>query len=352
MAKKDYYKILGVDKHATEEEIKKAFRKLAHKYHPDKPEGNEEKFKEINEAYQVLSNKEKRAQYDQFGSAGPNGAGFDFSQFQQGAGGFDFSGFDFGDIFGGGFSQQSTGYRTRGVQRGEDVQVRVSIPLKEAVLGTTKKIKVKRTVLCDHCKGTGAEPGSGMKTCDACQGRGKKEERVMGIFSTVVTCPVCGGTGKVPEKVCKVCHGKGVVHTTEEVEFTIPAGVEDGAVLRMKGKGNEVKGGIPGDLYIHLRVEPDKKFKREGIHLHTKETVKLSEALLGGKKKITLVDGGTVEIKIPAGIQPGTMLRVKGKGVPMKGKKGDLFVTIQVKIPKKLSAKAKEAAKVFQEEGY
>ncbi len=357
---KDYYKILGVSRDASQEEIKKAFRKLAHKYHPDKEGGDEEKFKEINEAYQVLSNEEKRAQYDRFGTAGPNvgAGGFDFSQFYRGSaasGGFHygFADFDLGDIFGA-FSESFPygSQKKNRVQQGEDIRVRVSIPFRDAVLGVQKTVSIRRKVVCPDCHGTGAERGTKMKTCHVCHGKGKTEKVVMGIFSTVTDCPNCGGTGKVPEVKCPLCKGEGVIEKEERVQFRIPAGVQDGAVLRIRGKGNEVPNGIPGDLYIHLSVIPDPRFRREGNDLHVNETIRVSEAILGTVREIPLIDGKSVEIKIPAGTQPGSILRVRGKGIHTEGKKGNLLVHIQVGIPKKLTKRAREAAEILRGEGF
>ncbi len=357
---KDYYNILGVDRNASQEEIKKAFRKLAHKYHPDKEGGDEEKFKEINEAYQVLSDEKKRAQYDQFGRVGGTGAGQGFSGF--GGAWQDFSGFqgspfggfadfDIGDIFGG-FSHSGFGSgRSSRVSKGQDIYVSLPISFKESLLGGEKEIRIKRKAACDACGGTGAEKGSPLKVCDRCKGRGKIEERVMGIFTTVQTCPVCHGTGKVPEKVCHVCKGSGIMEKEEAVKFRIPPGVHDGAVLRVRGKGHAVRGGIPGDLYIEVKVNKDPHWTREGLDLHTKKQISVSEVILGTTKKVTLPDGSFVEVKIPAGTQPCTKLRVKGKGVATKTKKGDVYIQVDVKIPKKIKKDTKKLIEELAEKG-
>lgn len=358
---KDYYKILGVNKNASQDEIKKAFRKLAHKYHPDKKDGDEAKFKEVNEAYQVLSNKEKRAQYDRFGSTGPQmggfggGAGqgfggFDFSQFQQGGqgfGGFDFGDIDLGDLFGGGFS----GRRSR-QKRGPDLQTRIEISFKDAVFGTQKTIQLEHNKICDECGGTGAQKGSELETCPECHGSGQVQQRMMGIFATVAECPTCHGKGKIPKEKCKKCRGAGILREKETVEFKIPAGVKNGDTLRIVGKGEAVSGGIPGDLYVQVIVKPDKVFGRDGLNLTMEQGIKVSEAILGTKRKIKLLDGSEIEIKIPAGTQSGTILRVSGKGIHTKHGKGNLMVHVKVHIPKKLSKKAKEAVEILQEEGY
>lgn len=349
---KDYYKILGVEKTASQDEIKKAFRKLAHKYHPDKNGGDEEKFKEINEAYQVLSDEKKRAQYDQFGRVGNQGFSGAYggsSGFSQGAS-FNFEDFDIGDIFGG-FSQGGFGRQSSRVNKGQDIYITLPISFKESLLGGEKEIMVKRKAPCDACEGSGAEKGSSLKVCDHCKGRGKVEEKVMGIFSTIQTCPVCHGTGKIPEKICHACKGSGILEKKEKVHFRIPQGVHDGAILRVRGKGHAIRGGIPGDLYIEVKVNKDPHWTREGLDLYTKKQISVSEAILGTTKKITLPDGTFVEIKVPAGTQPCTKLRVKGKGVVMGGKKGDAYIHIDVKIPKRLKKETKEVIKQLAEKG-
>ncbi len=349
MKRKDYYKILGVSKDASKEEIKKAFRKLAHKYHPDKEGGDEEKFKEINEAYQVLSDEKKRAQYDQFGNIGSNGTGFDFSHFTGGSG-YHFSSFDFSDLFDEmGFSPFSSKRERR---KGEDIHVSLTIPFKDSVFGTEKSIKIKRFVSCPSCGGTGAEKGTSFKTCSHCNGKGFIEERIMGIFSTRHTCPVCNGDGKIPEKKCSLCGGNGRIQKGELVNFHIPAGVQNGAVLRVRGKGNEIKGGNAGDLYIQIFVKEDKRFKREGFDIFTDVHLLLTEAILGTRKKIPLPDESFVEIKIPAGTKAGSLLRVKGRGIQAKSKKGDLFVRVHIDIPKKMTKRAREAIEILKEEGF
>ncbi len=350
---KDYYKILGVEKTASQDEIKKAFRKMAHKYHPDKSSGDEAKFKEVNEAYQVLSNEQKRAQYDRFGSAGPNMGGFgggqgfggfDFSQAQ--AGGFDFGDIDLGDLFGGGFTRRS---RTK---RGADLQTRIKLSFKESVFGAQKSIKLEHNVRCVQCDGSGAEKGSSLETCSECHGQGHIEERMMGIFATSVPCPLCSGKGKVPKNKCSACRGAGITREKEDVEFKIPAGIKTGDTLRVGGKGETVSGGAAGDLYIHVEVESDKHFGRSGLDLLFEQEIPLSEAILGGKRKITLLDDTVLEIKIPEGSQSGSILRLSGKGIKTPSHHGNLLITLKVHIPKKLSKKAKEAVKTLQEEGF
>ncbi len=354
---KDYYKTLGVDKSASADEIKKAFRKIAHKHHPDKPGGDEKKFKEANEAYRVLSDDKKRAQYDRFGSAGPNmggaGAGgfggFDFSGFQQGsAGGFDFGDIDLGDLFGGGFG----GGRRSRRRRGSDIQTRVKISFKDAVFGVKKKIDINHTQLCDECSGTGADNPSDMKTCPECNGQGKIQTQMMGIFATMTECPTCHGSGKIPKSACKKCRGAGVKREKETIEFTIPAGINHGDTLRIEGRGEAIKDGQTGDLYIQIEVEPHKQFTRSGNDLLTAIEIPLSNAVLGTNYTIDMLDESSIDIKIPGGTQHGTKLRVNGKGIDGRSGKGNLIATVKVKIPKKLSKEAKQAVELLQKEGY
>lgn len=350
---KDYYKILGVEKNATQTEIKKAFHKIAHQYHPDKKGGDEQKFKEANEAYQVLSNEEKRAQYDRFGTAGAAGGGahaggfggFDFSGFQTGDMNFNF---DFSDIFGG-FGGFNGGSYSSQKKRGRDIQVAVEIEFKDAFLGKTQTIEYMREKPCPDCQGTGAEKDSEMITCPQCEGSGKIQTQVMGIFATVTECPRCEGTGKIPKNLCKTCKGKGTIKEKERVEFVIPKGIKTGDSLRIAHKGEAIKNGEAGDLYVLIQVKPDKQFKRNGMDLLTTQTLSLSEAVLGAEKEITLLDNSKVTIKVPTGTQHGTVLKVSKKGF---AEKGDLLVSFEIAIPKKLSKKAKEALSALAEEGY
>jgi len=355
---KDYYKILNVDKSATADEIKKAFRKVAHKHHPDKKTGDEAKFKEANQAYQVLSDEKKRAQYDQFGSTGPNPfggqqgsggqefGGFDFSGFQQaGAGGFDFGDIDLGDLFGGG--------RRRSRRRqGNDMQMRMEIDFIDAVFGMKKTINVDHAKTCDDCEGTGAEAESKMNTCPECNGQGKVQTQMMGIFATVTECPTCHGHGEVPKDKCKKCKGAGITKEKDTIEFTIPAGIKHGDTLRIAGRGEAIKNGKSGDLFLQILVKPHKNFRRSGLDLVLEHEIPMSDAVLGTTHKITMLDDTKLDVKVPAGTIHGTTLRVAGKGIITDRMKGNLLVTIKVKIPKKLSKKAKEAMEVLQKEGY
>ncbi|MCI5051118.1 MAG: molecular chaperone DnaJ [Candidatus Pacebacteria bacterium] len=356
---KDYYKTLGVDKSASADEIKKAFRKMAHKYHPDKKDGDEVKFKEANEAYQVLSDEKKRRQYDQFGSAGPNPfgnqgggqgfGGFDFSGFQQGAGGFDFGDIDLGDLFGGGFGGRSSRRKRR---RGSDMQMRIEIDFVDAVFGVKKKVTLDHTKTCSDCDGSGAEEGSSMDTCPECNGQGKIQTQMMGIFATVTECPTCEGSGKVPKEKCKKCKGAGVTREKEEIEFSIPAGIKNGDTLRISGRGGAVKNGPSGDLFIQVLVKTHKSFRRNGLDLILDYEIPISDAVLGAKHTLTMLDDSKIDVKIPSGTSHGTTLRVSGKGIVTDRSKGNLLINIKIRIPKKLSKKAKEAIEVLQSEGY
>ena len=360
MANKDYYEILGVQKGASKDEIKKAFHKLAHKYHPDKNKGDDAKFKEVNEAYQTLHDDTKRAQYDRFGSAGPNmgGAGFDPS----GMGGFDFSGFqngqgfdmgDLGDIFSDFFGGGMGGQRSA-QQRGRDISTEISIPFADSIFGTVRRILITKTSTCETCTGSGAKAGTKQVTCAQCNGKGRINEvrrSIMGSFTTQRMCDVCGGAGTVPQEHCATCKGAGVRRKEEEIEIRVPAGIESGEMLRMTGIGEAVKRGQSGDLYVKINVGKHPLFRREGLNLAMDMEVKLTEALLGSQRAIETLDG-SVTVKIPEGIQSGTVLRVKERGVPsQRGKRGDLMIRVAVNIPAKLSKKAKQAIEELQSEG-
>lgn len=354
---KDYYETLGVKKGASKEEIKAAFRKLAHQYHPDKKGGDEKRFKEINEAYQVLSDDEKRKQYDTYGHAGVGAGGgpggFDPSGFG-GFGGFQSGGFEgvdlgdiFGDIFGGfgGFEGFGGGRRER-VKRGADIETSVSLTFVEAALGVEKSISLARDVLCEVCKGSGAKPGKGMKQCGTCNGKGRVTEMrrsVFGSFSTVRTCTFCGGSGQIPEEACATCAGKGTVRKKEVVTVSIPPGVQDGEVLRIPGYGESVQNGIPGDLYVRMGVAPHPVFRREGANLVMDLSIKLTDALLGTTKTFEDLEGKPLEVRVPSGVKHGDILRLKGRGIPTaKGRNGDILVNISVLMPKDLKGEAKK----------
>ncbi|HRH25896.1 MAG TPA: molecular chaperone DnaJ [Candidatus Paceibacterota bacterium] len=348
---KDYYQTLGIDKNASQDEVKKAFRKLAHKYHPDKSDGDAAKFKEINEAYSVLSDDKKRQQYDTYGSGGPGGGGFDWSNMAGGFGGqgveFDFGniGEIFGDFFGGG--RQRT-------KRGHDISIDIELTFEESIFGTERKVSLNKTSVCDTCKGTRAAPGTNVKTCSTCNGKGKVQETrqtFIGAMSSVKVCTACSGTGKIPETPCGTCKGAGVFKRTEDITIKIPSGVEDGEMVRLPGGGEAVAGGQSGDLYAKLHVEEHETLRKAGNNLVTDRAIKLTTAILGGEETINTLDGD-MDVKIPQGITHGETLRVRGKGVPMEsGKRGDLLINIAVDIPAKLSKKASKLIEELKEEG-
>ncbi len=351
---KDYYKILGVDKQANKDEIKKAFHKLAHKYHPDKKGGDEAKFKEASEAYQVLSDDTKRRQYDQFGQAGFAGGG-------QGAGAWDFSNFsgfsnmggemefDLGDIFTDFFSAGGTR-----VRRGRDISVDIQISFKESVFGTERELLINKLGVCDTCHGKGAAPGSATKTCSVCGGKGKIRETrnsFLGSIATVKTCDKCHGTGQVPEKPCPACAGSGVMKKNESIKVVVPPGIENGEMIRLSGSGEAAVGGLTGDLYVKVHVERHPTLRRDGTNLVTDINIKISDTLLGGEQLIETLDG-PLTVKIPEGVAPGEILRVRGKGVPISAsKRGDLLIKVNLKPPKKLSRQARSLAEKLKEEG-
>lgn len=355
---KDYYKILGVEKGASQEDIKKAFRKLAHEHHPDKKGGDDVKFKEINEAYQTLSDESKRRNYDQFGNAsgpqyggfGGGAQGFDFSGFGNGVE-FDFEGMGdiFGDMFGGGRGRQ------REARGGRDLVADIDLSFKDAVFGVDKNIKIRRSSVCLDCSGTGAEKGSKLETCDACGGAGQvKETRqtFFGVFSTAKICDRCNGKGKRPKVLCKNCSGKGVKEISEELRIKIAPGVNDGETLRVKGYGDVSPELIAGDLYVRVRVLKDERWKRAGNDILANLEIKLTEAIKGGNREVETLDG-LAKVKIPAKINTGDILRIKDYGVKdKKGKRGDFLIKIKVEIPTKLSKKAEEAVKILESEGY
>lgn len=353
--KKDYYEILGVEKKASKDDIKKAFHKLAHKFHPDKKEGDADKFKEVSEAYSILSDDKKRAEYDSYGRTFSDGSGgggfntqdFDFSQFQDAVNngfGFDF-GDMFGDIFGGG---------GRGGHRGRDISIDLEISFKDSVFGTTRRVLLAKTAQCDTCRGSGAEPGTELETCKHCNGTGKVHETTNSFFgsiSMVQPCRQCHGTGKVPKQKCHTCRGEGIYRKQEEIEIVVPAGIEGGEMIRLTGAGEAAQGGVSGDLYVKVHVTSDPRFKKDGPNLVTDLSVKLSDALLGAEYKVATLDGDET-LSVPAGISHGEMLRIKNKGVPSgRGKRGDLFVHVKINLPQKLSKSAKSLVEKLKEEG-
>ncbi len=363
---KDYYSILGVEKGASQDDIKKAFRKLAHKYHPDKPGGDEQKFKEVNEAYQVIGDETKRKQYDQYGADFEQQGGFgggmnwdDFMRAARGQGGmggmnFNFGGFDFGDIFGDvfGFGGASRG---RGQARGRDVEVDVQLEFREAVFGVEKEVKLMKHNACDVCHGSGAEPGSAMKTCDTCGGRGQiahVQRTILGNMQTVTNCHACEGTGQIPEKKCKHCGGDGAVRSESSYTVKIPAGIDDGEAIRLSGKGESAGvGSVPGDLYVRVHVRPEEGFVREGVHIYTEARISYPQAVLGDKIEIETLEG-TKKLVIPEGTQSHTQFRLKGLGVTnvRGGAKGDQYVKVIVDVPKKVNRKVKKMLEEMKDE--
>lgn len=361
MAKRDYYEVLGVAKDASADELKKAYRRLAVKLHPDKAGGNEDQFKELNEAYQILSNPDKRQRYDQFGHAGVGGsAASDGGPGFGGFGGFgqgqrvnvDFGDLGLGDIFesffGSGFGSRD---RT-GRKRGNDLEETLTLDFEEAVFGVEESINVRVEQLCSHCKGSTVEPGYKMETCKTCNGSGQVTQvhnTILGQIRQASTCPTCKGRGEQPEKVCSVCKGKGTQSERKEVKIKVPAGIDDGATIRLREYGDAIANGATGDLYVNIRVKPHKKFTREGELILSEETISMIDAALGTNLKVETVDGDKT-LKIPAGTQPGTDFRLKGLGVPhlRGGGRGDQIVSIKVEIPKKLTKKQLEILQGFK----
>lgn len=369
MNKKDYYEILGIPKTASKDEIKKAFRVLAHKYHPDKNGGDDKKFKEVSEAYSVLSDDTKRQQYDQFGhggvgAGGAHAGGFNWQDFAGQAGGFSgFSGFgqggegiefDLGDIFGEFFGG---GGRTRGprVKRGRDISVDISITFKESIFGAEKKIAITKDSKCVECSGTGSRKGSELKTCDRCKGEGQIHETKRSFFGAINStriCDECLGKGKVPKEKCQICHGHGVLNKREDITIIVPSGIENGETLRVSGMGEAILGGASGDLYVNVHVEKHPIFKKNGINLVMDLKIKLSDALLGSEYNLETLEGPLV-VKIPEGVSSGEILKVKGKGVPINrgSGRGDLMINIKVPTPTKLSKNAKKMIEELRKEG-
>ena len=359
--KRDYYEVLGVSRSASEDEIKKAYRKLAKKYHPDLNPGNaeaEQKFKEVNEAYEVLSDSNKKARYDQFGFAGvdPNyGAG------AGGGGGFGgFTDFDFGDLrdifgsfFGGGFGGGARSSRN-GPQRGESIRAGVTVSFEEAAFGCEKEVTVDRVDQCPTCKGSGCEPGTTPEVCTQCGGSGQVQQRrqtPMGVFATTTTCPKCGGRGKIIHSPCKDCNGTGQQRKRKTIQVNIPAGIDNGQTISLRGQGNAGRNGGPaGDLLITVTVRPHQLFRREGNDVLCEAPITFTQAVLGGEMEIPTIDG-KVKYDIPEGTQTGTTFRLRGKGIPnLNGRgRGDQYVTVYIETPRNLNREQKEALKKFSQ---
>jgi len=363
----DYYEVLGVAKSATEDEIKKAFHKLAHKYHPDKG-GDEKKFKEINEAYQVLSDKQKRAQYDQFGRV------FDQGQGQPGGNPFEGQGFnwawgnttqgdgvefDFNDIgdvfdqfFGGGRRQTK-----KDAKKGKDIQVDIEIPLERVLKESVEKINLTKQIVCHRCAGAGAEPGSKVKECVSCRGTGQVQQvqkTVFGSYTTLATCPECKGEGTIPEKPCNVCRGEGRTKGQETIDVTIPAGIDTNQVIRVDGKGEAGrKGAKSGNLFVRIFVKQHAVFERRGDDLFTETEINFSQAALGDEIEIKALEGTGLLLEVPEGTESEKVLRISGKGIPHFNGfgRGNLYVEFRVKTPKKLSREQKKLLDELRKQG-
>lgn len=345
---KDYYKVLGVEKNASQDEIKKAFKRLAMQHHPDRPGGNETKFKEINEAYQVLGDADKRKKYDQFGSDFEQQGGFGgqswedvMNAFRGGNFSGGFGGADFGDLFGDMFGFGSARGSSR-QQRGRDIAVDVELDFKEAAFGIEKEISLRKQSTCDVCNGNGAEPGSKLENCTTCNGQGQilqNQRTFLGTVQTVSTCPTCKGRGKHAAKKCKHCGGDGILSKTSSVKVKIPAGIDDGQSIRLSGHGEAAPhNGISGDLYVRIHIIPSKIFRREGFDVYTDQEISYSKAVLGATVRVQTIDG-ELDVKIPEGTESGQLIRLKGHGIKEIGgrDKGDHYVRVKIIVPKKIS---------------
>jgi molecular chaperone DnaJ len=353
MAQRDYYEILGVDRSADEKQLKSSYRKLAKKYHPDLNPDNKEaeaNFKEINEAYEVLSDADKRARYDRFGHAGVNGQGGPGAG--AGQGGFeDIFGDIFGDMFGGGFSGGRRQQRT-GPRKGADLRYRITIEFEEAAFGVEKEIKITKNDTCHVCGGTGAKKGTQKRTCPTCHGTGTMQQvqnTPFGQFATQATCTTCRGTGSIIDDPCDNCHGGGIERKTQKLKIKIPAGVDNGSVIPLRGQGEPgAHGGPKGDLYVQLQVQPHKVFERDGDDLHLEYPINFVQAALGDEVNVPTLEG-KVKYTIPEGTQTGTIFRLRGKGIQnVNGRgKGNLYVHVHIEVPKRLSKQQKEALRNF-----
>jgi len=356
---KDYYKVLGVSKSSSSEEIKKAYYKLAHKYHPDKG-GDEKKFKEINEAYQILSDQEKKSQYDRFGKVSDGGSpGFSNQGFNWawGNSGINFDMSDFGEVmeefFGGGMS----GKAPKDLKRGESIRIDIEISLEDVLNGTEKELILEKGVTCNRCDGNGAEPGTKIKECFSCRGTGyvkQVRKTILGSYTKTVICPECKGEGNVPEKPCNVCHGKGRIIGREKIRIVIPKGVDSNQIIKVEGRGHAGKrGGMAGDLYLRILIKPHKIFQRRGDNLFMEAFMSFSQSALGNNIDIITLDGKKLELKVDAGTQSGKIVKISKKGLPHFGGRGtgDLYIELNIKTPKKLTKKQKELLKELKKEG-
>ena len=362
MAKRDYYDVLGVGRDATEEDLKKAYRRLAMKYHPDRNQGDKEaetRFKELNEAYDVLKDGEKRAAYDRYGHAAFDPAG-------AGAGGYGAGGFGAGSPFGAGgfedifeemfgrFGAGGGGRRRREASgRGADLRTHVEVTLEEAFAGTKKTVRVPTSVVCEACNGTGAEAGStAAQTCPTCQGAGKVRAQ-QGFFLIERTCPTCGGQGRIIKNPCRVCQGAGRVQRDRTLSVSIPAGVEDGTRIRLAGEGEAgLRGAPPGDLYVDVGIKPHPLFLRDGANIFVRVPLRMTQAALGGSVEVPTVDGGRARVTIPAGTQAGDQFRLRGKGfsVLRSAVRGDMYVQVSVETPQNLTRRQRELLEEFEAE--
>lgn len=360
---KDYYKILGIEKNASQDDVKKAFKKLALQYHPDRPTGDEKKFKEINEAYQVLNDTDKRKKYDQFGSdfeqQGGFGGGANWEDFMRAARGgngqgnfnFNFGGMDFGDVFGDLFGFGGGGGRGSR-SRGNDIQVDIELDFNEAAFGVEKEIQLRKQDSCEVCSGSGAEPGSKLEKCGTCQGRGQvvqNQRTFLGTMQTVATCPTCNGRGEHATKKCKHCGGDGILAKTMKHQIKIPAGIDNGQSIRLTGFGEAAPHGAPkGDLYVAVHLKPLKGFRREGYDVYVQKTISFPQAVLGDTVDVESFDG-TLKVVVPEASEHGQMIRLKQHGIPMLNRpssRGDLYVELRIAVPRKVS---KEVRKKLEE---
>lgn len=362
---KDYYQILGISKTASPDDIKKAYYKLAHKYHPDKG-GDEKKFKEISEAYQILSNKEKRSQYDQFGQVFEGGAagaepGFDF-QWAWGKPGMDFEsafGGDFGNL--GEIMEEMFGFgaprRRKNFKRGRDIEIDLEISLEDTLKGREKAVSLYKYIVCSRCHGQGAEPGTKISECFSCRGTGEVQQikkTFFGAFTRYAVCPECGGEGHRPEKSCNVCRGEGRIKGEEGIKIFIPVGVDTNQVIKIEGKGEAGKrGGKPGDLYLRIFVKKHPIFARKGDDLYLSVPISFSQAALGDEIEAPILEGQKIFLTVPCGTESGKILRISGKGIPhfSSHRRGNLYVQLIIKTPRKISKKQKELLEELKEEG-
>ena len=365
----DYYEVLGVTRSASQDEIKKAFHKLAHKYHPDKG-GDEKKFKEINEAYQVLSDTQKRAQYDQFGRVFDQGQpggdqGFNWAWGNPSAGSgrgeeveFDFG--DIGDVFEQFFGGEMGGARRaskKDARKGKDIQVDIELPLERVLKESIEKITLTKHITCHRCSGNGAEPGSKIKECFSCRGTGQVQQvkkTFLGSYTSFAVCPECRGEGTIPEKPCNVCKGEGRIKGQETIEIHIPAGVDANQVIKAEGKGEAgKKGGRPGNLFVRLFIKKHPVFERRGDDLFAESEISFSQAALGDEIELKILEGTNILLQVPQGTESGKVLRISGKGIPHFGGygRGNLYVELKVKTPQKLSKKQKELFDQLKKEG-